>query len=1081
MYDIEFKNEILSRKEFNNLAVNENNKIGDLPTIFELAAEPHGVTFIPNKLRKYQIFVRNFMNPNTPYKRLHLKWSTGTGKTNGACAIANEYVKIYRDLCVECKNTRRQDYSILNKSTPNIFILGFRATEEAFQKELLNNPDYGFITIDEKMILIEKKNKSSSGQQDSIQEYKEYKSYIKRRITNKIKGGFYCFIGYDELVNKLFPTNLSKIKLTELEQEINNRNKEDTDNILSLEDAVIEKIKTGDLVVDDVFLKQFENSLIIADEIHNTYNMNNKNNRGVALQYILDSIKTVSFLSLSATPISTSPSEVVDFLNYLIPNKIYKHEFFKNNKLLPNALEKLGELSYGRISFLEDYNPDYYPNQQFIGDSIDLPYEIYEMKTIPYLKFIKCYQPKLLQETFLSYEKQIRNEYPDIEFVTPPIDGYAIYDIVFPGPNETGLFRTNDIKNALLKSKNNNFLLYKNLMDYSAKFTKMLEILFNVVNSGNPRKVLIYHNRVKTSGVLLIQEILNLNGFIEGDTEPSDNSLCCICGITKVKHKNTHEYKAARYLIAHSGIDSTTLMTNLTKYDLDNTNGTRYMILVGSELIKESYDFKAIQELIITSLPINIPTLMQIIGRAVRNNSHIELPTEKRMVNIHILVSVVNEQYKYLDKITPELRKYAKKVFDFIIIQNIEREFNKRAIDAGMHFGNKISPKLGQLPFEPIWKLPTLDLKYKTYDAYQYNEEEIKNITIVIKQLFMKTPVWKLDELITFVKNVNEFEFNPNTVTDGNIVIALSRLIETNVPHENKKLSYVSQLLNYEERQIVTNNGTYKICNIGDLYIRFPVDIYTGKPIVDVETYMRYNPIPFYQRVSINDVLKKIYSKPNINIEAINKKYENNVIDFITDEDNMVQKMYIETEIKNAIETGIMKITPIIELLSNLDIILYVKEIKKYTNITKLFKNGFPDIKDNIPIGYITEDSVKLYDPAWQWFEVNKVAVNRQIKYKEYIVVGYLEKHSNGFKFKTRPATFETKDSRLLEKGEVCFTKTRDNLKEIMKKLGMTDKQINKTDNLRIKEVCGIIKEKMINLEIVERSKMSKIKHFYYI
>jgi hypothetical protein len=90
-----------------------------------------------------------------------------------------------------------------------------------------------------------------------------------------------------------------------------------------------EKIDEGSLYVNTELMGQMQNSLIIADEIHETYNTHMKNNRGLAIQYVLDNVKTIKFLSMSATPMSNSSTEIIDLLNYLQPTKLRKSEFFK--------------------------------------------------------------------------------------------------------------------------------------------------------------------------------------------------------------------------------------------------------------------------------------------------------------------------------------------------------------------------------------------------------------------------------------------------------------------------------------------------------------------------------------------------------------------------------------------------------------------------------------------------------------------------------------------------------------------------------------------------------------------------------
>ena len=142
------------------------------------------------------------------------------------------------------------------------------------------------------------------------------------------------------------------------------------------EREIYSSLDNGDININQMILSQFKNSLIICDEIHNVYNSIQKNNWGVAIQVVLDYFSNkhlLRVLFLSATPMTHSPSEITDLLNLLLPKneKVTKKQFFNGDKLLPNALENIKEKIIGKISFLRDENPIYYPTRKFIGETIN--------------------------------------------------------------------------------------------------------------------------------------------------------------------------------------------------------------------------------------------------------------------------------------------------------------------------------------------------------------------------------------------------------------------------------------------------------------------------------------------------------------------------------------------------------------------------------------------------------------------------------------------------------------------------------------------------------------------------------------
>ena len=943
----QFLTNLLRRKEFYSLRIDPDKN-------FREGDDEFAGKYL--KTHSHQLFGKNFINPNTPYKRIHLKHDTGTGKTIAAISAAMEFIKIYKKLYngLMAKNQLgKHNHMELDKGTPSVFVLGFGGTKAAFIRELMRHTEFGFVTVSEKEELIKRQKQAEAGLPEDIKHAKDYYTHLKKRITNKSRGGFFKFYGYDEFVNRLFLSE--DIKLTELEA-IAAQKLRAGDSSVTLEDLIFEQIKAHKIQVNKTLLRMFENSLLICDEIHNTYNMNMKNNRGVAIQFLLDTIPSLRFLSLSATPINNSPSEVVELVNYLVPpeKKITKREYFLNhNTLKPGKLNELGELVEGKISFIQDINIKYYPRREFIGSPIIIPKDVDKFTAgtkIPYLSFIECPMSKLHQETYNMHLKQQTesngkntndnntNNSDDIDtpdnilqlndiadttvdnntddsddkindenYHTIPTDGYSIYDMIFPNPDNSkiGMFRSSEVRNKLMSASQEwkdkykigikkysaiNNIIYGDFMEkntlgkYSAKYKHMIDDVIKIIktaegDSKKCQKIMLYHDRVKMSGVLMIQEILRANGFIDEQSEPVDNTLCCLCGKTLSLHNNktTHVYRPARFICVHSDIDKLTMTALLAKYNSpDNANGLNYMILIGSKIIKESYDFKDIQNLFILSLPISIPTLIQVLGRCIRKDSHINLPPQYRRVMIRIYMTTVNRDYAFSDPISPEMYRYIDKLSDYMIIQQIEKEFNRRAIDAEIHRDIIMPPALkqtyfpngpdtepidiiGNLYFEPAVKLPYYEpneLNLSTFTAYGYYENEIKLISVLIKRLFMMQPVWTYDDLWISLRNSPiGVEVNPKLFNEYNYIIALNNLVINNPSiitdqRDSSDLTegmLVDRLFDYNERFIYTRGQKFKIEHVGKYYILFPVVDITTNPLNNIFTesiifdFTRYN------------------------------------------------------------------------------------------------------------------------------------------------------------------------------------------------------------------------------------------------
>jgi len=861
------------------------------------------------KIQGNQLFTGNFMNPDTAYKRMLLQLGTGIGKTMTSVIIAHKFIQAYRKifaLAATKIQANRRNYGLLDKLTPTVYVLGFGGTKAAFVRELLNNPEFGFVSISEKDEIMKRRKTAESGLPDDIKHLRDYLSYLRRRVSNKMNDGFYKFYGYDEFVNRLF---YGDIKLTDIDAQVNARIK--AGESITLEEVIYDHIAKGTLQADKTLIDSFENSLLICDEVHNTYNMNMKNNRGVAIQFIIDSVPSLRVLLLTATPISNSPTEVIEIVNYLCTKKITRNEFFSDERTLrPGKLEELGVLLSGRISFLQDTDMRYYPKREFMGETVTLPREVDGLSEIPYITFFKCPMSEFHQRTYTQYLQNAKNREEHYHAIT--IDGYSIFDIAFPNPDseEVGLFRSTDTysrinaasqewrdehKIVMKRTANGQNILsgqwleYENIGHYSTKSKRLLELLcvgddsIMAQSENNPaktKKVLIHHPHVRMSGVLFIQELLVYNGFIDAHTEPSDSSICLVCrtkmaehtstahGATSTAHSATgtaHDFIPARFAVLYSELEKAVMDQILITYNApDNVNGHKIAILVGSRIIEESYDFKDVQALIPTSLPVNIPTTIQLGGRIARRNSHINLPPNQRYARIYTLLTVVNPAYPHEDPIFAEEYRYIDKMNSYLVIQQIESKMHEVAIDADIHRGTIMSQAMrdiywapgatapakmvGNLYYEPAHTLQDKkleELNTNTFIAYRHFDAEIDTITMLIKRLFILAPVWSYDNLWEAVRDPPYgIETNPALFDENNFIIALYYLTH-DVPtiinaskarQEITERFLVDRLFDKNERYLWLGNQRHKIVQVAEYYIRFPIGDKAINPINSVRS-----------------------------------------------------------------------------------------------------------------------------------------------------------------------------------------------------------------------------------------------------
>jgi len=913
--NIDFYNDINYRKEFIENNIDESNK--DSYHIDKLIQRDNKLI-----LNNYQKFITNFINPNTKYDKLLLVHSTGVGKTITSLMTAMNFIDIYK---------KEKKINITsNIQIGSIYILGF--TKNIFKKELLTRPEFGIVSKKEIYELGELKKQIIKYNLDKdINSLKELKIRYAQRLRSRKGNGYFEFIGYKELVNRL-------IIKTDVNYKLQISNIKDENDLQVYLDKNILKLNYQ-------FLESFDRSLLICDEIHNVYNSLETNNWGMCLKLIFnyfDKKNTIRVLFLSATPINNKPIEIVSLIHLLNNNsKVNKKQIFDNNdKITKDGYSIIKKSIIGKISYLKDMNLALYPSMEILGDKI---------RGIDYLKFIKCPMSDLHFKTYENESKEYikikkidideniidddEGEEIDIYEIKNIISGLKKYpinlelnnrylnDFVIPNPenDKLGLFTKLDIvkyiQGADKKWKDNNeidiiksdkllkntltgdFLLYDNIKKYSTKYFNMLNIIKNCI-TNNKGKIFIYHNFVQVSGINFIGEIFKVNGFLELNSLPIKHSRCGICYDFKYKHDKikSHQFIPIRFITVSSLFSKNAIEKYVEQFNMsNNTNGDEIKIILGSQAIKESYDIKAIQNLIVLHQPVNISTLIQIFGRAIRKNSHIELPVENKKVSIYILVSTIPEYIQKKSKeylYSYEEMKYKYKVNVYKVIQDITNIFIENAIDLNINyninFGQELKSTSEIYHIKNIEKSKLLKIDYSkintnTFQSYYY-EDEINMCKYIIKRLFIEySNIWTYEDLLDVVRNPYfKINFNSELISEYSYILALDFLVymKTNINILNKEdiinTSIIDNLFNPDEKFIYdTNNNLNIIVYINKYYLLIPyikeknaLNFYDNIN-VDLDILYRNNIYTAKKEIDLNDYI----NNTNINNFTIIKKY----------------------------------------------------------------------------------------------------------------------------------------------------------------------------------------------------------------
>lgn len=586
----------------------------------------------------------------------------------------------------------------------------------------------------------------------------------------------------------------------------------------------------------------------------------------------------------------------------------------------------------------------------------------------------------------------------------------------------------------------------------------------------------------------------------------------------------------------------------LYKFKTDNINGYNCRILIGSQVIKQSYHFTEIQQLIIMSQPTSYSELIQIRGRAIRKDSHKNLPYEKQNVKIHILTISIPHKAT----LSIEEHKYMEKSNVYKTIQEIDKAIHEIAIDNYLFYD--YVKDINELIAKPFKKttLHLHDINTSMYSAF-YNDDEIDMIVIIIKQLFLfVSNIWEINELWNAVINPLFYvSIDTKNLEYNNFIIALSKLSASNMFINNTIFDITKMIYYNKDYYYLTIKNNYifltkfnkipaetvsfeeeSIVNLNDVLI-------TGD--IDVEPWnnMKKNKYTF-------NIQNLLYLDENVQMEKL--EYE-----FYNDYNNVaVERMPISLEYYNIsfhynniqkiilyfINIYIYKVpkdsyyefyTKCLIFYTKLDLIIYSDQIintNEYSIYTKyvysdkntyetydnpfLFSSQYRKkqkiIEENInkksgkvldilvPVGhFLSVDKTRLkypiiynlntktWIPLYDYF-YNAESINEN---ENPIIIGYYQIVPNylDVKFKIRKPLQDIKkstDNRLIEKGSICFTKTKEYLIELTKKLNL------KVDSNKNKLICDIIKDELIKRELesikdfYKKKKNTKVKWFYF-
>ena len=295
------------------------------------------------------------------------------------------------------------------------------------------------------------------------------------------------------------------------------------------------------------------------------------------------------------------------------------------------------------------------------------------------------------REGLNTLRNQLKTYYDKInDLIAKDLFGLKKNDIEFINFNES----TKNITGAILKKEY--------LKKFSTKFYQSLidleeNIFSNSKNKYESRTGFVYSNLVKV-GIELYQEILIQNGWNEYNENSSnyiinDNTICYHCGLKQKEHKEQkeHTFKPATFLVVTGGSSDEVIdITQDNKQKIissvfnnnDNIDGKNIKLIIGSKVINEGISLKNVSSVYILDVYFNFGRVDQVVARAIRWCSHINLMNEKNQFPKVKL-------YKYAiglkdGKMSSEEDLYYKAELKYLLIKKVERALKEVAIDCAL-------------------------------------------------------------------------------------------------------------------------------------------------------------------------------------------------------------------------------------------------------------------------------------------------------------------------------------------------------------------------------------------------------------